>query len=92
MEIEGAHVARQQAEYYFTEHRENERRRQMLSVVKWLAPIDANGDQDRYTEVRRRYPRTCGWIFTEPTMKAWQGSSLANDAGIWLYGIPGAGM
>jgi len=91
-EIESAQIARQQAEKRFNVDRENERRRQMLSAVKWLAPVDANSDQDRYTEVRRQYPGTCDWILTEQTMKAWKDSSFAKDAGIWLYGIPGAGV
>lgn len=92
VEIENAEMARQQAEERFQEHRESERRRRMISVVEWLAPVDTNGDQDRYMEVRRQYPGTCDWIHTEPTIKAWQDSSLKKDAGIWLYGIPGAGM
>jgi hypothetical protein len=90
--IETAQIARKQAEQRFNEHRDNERRRRMISVVEWLAPVDTNSDQDRYAEVRRQYPGTADWILTERTVKAWHNSSLAKDAGMWIYGIPGAGM
>jgi hypothetical protein len=92
VEIENAQIARKQAEQRFNEDRDNERRRRMISVVEWLAPADTISDLDRYAEVRRQYPGTADWILTERTVKEWQNSSLAKDAGMWIYGIPGAGM
>jgi hypothetical protein len=92
MEIENAQMARDEVEQRFKEQRDNERRRRMISVVEWLAPVDTNSDLDRCAEVRRQYPGTADWILTERTVKAWQNSSLAKDAGMWIYGIPGAGM
>jgi hypothetical protein len=92
VDIENARMVRDQAEQRFNEHRDKERRRRMISVVEWLAPVDTNSDQDRCTEVRWQYPGTANWILTERTVKAWQNSSLAKDAGTWIYGIPGAGM
>jgi len=92
VEIGYAQMAREQAEERFNEHRDNERRRRMISVVEWLAPVDTNSDQERYAEVRRQYPGTADWILTERTVKAWQNSNLAKDSGMWIYGIPGAGM
>ena len=92
VEIENAQMARKLAEERFNEHRDNERRRRMISVVEWLDSVDTNSDQERYAEVRRQYPGTADWILTERTVKAWQNSNLAKDAGMWIYGIPGAGM
>jgi len=64
----------------------------MISVTKWLALSEVHQDQERFTAVRRPYPGSCGWVFKDATMNTWLGSSQWKHSGLWINGIPGAGM
>ncbi|KAK4209645.1 hypothetical protein QBC37DRAFT_430021 [Rhypophila decipiens] len=71
--------------------RRESKRQQQDRVRAWLSPEDMMADQEHYTELRRGYPGTGGWILRRNLVTTWLDPSANVNPILWVTGIPGAG-
>lgn len=63
-----------------------------MQFEAWLKPPNVRETQQ--DQARRRLPRTCDWIWSNPTFLRWNDSSIlsAPDRVFCIYGPPGSGQ
>ncbi|KAF2638941.1 hypothetical protein P280DRAFT_470952 [Massarina eburnea CBS 473.64] len=71
---------------------EEEKIKKMKTVKEWLAVGSLpDNDHEEFCEVRKKNPRTGGWILNHEYIRDWMIADVPNSPIVWMTGIPGAG-
>lgn len=91
IEFQEAKQARDDAQQYYEEHREQERLRRKLFMKDWLDAPNMAGQQERGQLTREARPLSGQWLLSRDKVKAWLDPAMSAAACLWIHGIPGAG-
>ncbi|TGJ82679.1 hypothetical protein E0Z10_g6084 [Xylaria hypoxylon] len=71
---------------------EEQNTRQLQAICSWLRANDTDQPVifDQISSEVSKYPGTCAWILTQPTLACWL-RNQSEDSFIWLQGNPGCG-
>jgi hypothetical protein len=91
LEIERSQRSRDLQEHQFQMAQEEERKRQVFTIMEKLQPASSDTDQWKGANRWKGIPTTGNWLFNHELMTRWMRVCEAPSI-LWLNGIPGAGM
>jgi hypothetical protein len=91
LQIEESQKERTKVRESFAEIAEAERKQEYFVVMNWLSSTEVILDQEAAAGIRKEYPRSGRWIFSDPILKAWLNPASTLAPLVWVNGKPGAG-